>query len=132
MSFTVEIESEGRGFVVSFKGPVTGDEMLRANKAEYARDPSGNADYSIWDFSDVESIKASSDELRKVALQDYDKTHVNRNERVAIVGPEQLLVGLSGLILLYAEVWTELEVKMFPSMSQARKWAEHGTKKSRQ
>ena len=124
MSYTIEIERDGRGVVVTFTGEVSGKEAIEANGAMYEKDPNGKFEYQIWDHSNVTGFDVSPDELRSIVLQDYSASTVNPEQIVAVVGRPEILEGLDDVYRMFAGVWTQFESRTFDTMSEARDWVD--------
>ncbi len=122
MSFEIAFENQGRGVVVTWKGRVTGKEMLCANEAMYAQDPNRILKYQIWDYSNVDSIEASTDELRDLAFQDYAVSSLNPGQIEATVVTHQVWAEIDQLYETYSSFWRGFKSKVFLSISEARSW----------
>ena len=124
MSYSIELESDGRGVVVTCAGNVTGKEAIEANREMYARDPDSKFEYQIWDHSRVTGFDVTPDELRSIVLQDQSASAANPEQIVAVVGRPEVLEGLDDIYRLFAGVWTEFETRTFETLSAARDWVD--------
>ena len=77
--------------------------------------------YSIFDYSEVESIDASVEELRLIAELNKETSRVNPNVLIAQVGPDPLVLDLSRMWQFYVKdlPW---ESRLFQSRSEAETW----------
>ena len=122
MSFETAFENQGRGVVVTWKGRVTGKDMLRANEAMYAQDSNSILKYQICDFSNADSIEGSADELRDMAFLDYAVSSFSPGQILAIVVTPEVWADMDHLYKIYANIWTGFKLKTFLSISEARIW----------
>jgi len=103
---------------------VASDYDLRLAKLDFDDYPGFKAlEYSIVDFTDVTKLDLSSHTVRLVAATDAKESKRNPSLRVAIVGEDQLLLGLANMYRIEFDVkggpW---EQGQFATVDEARAW----------
>jgi len=87
-------EYKPNGVIVWHSGIVTGDDLISANRRVYSHKYDEGLLFQLLDFSDVEELKLSSHEIRRLA--DMDKNRVKETEQFAcVVAPTDTLFGFS-------------------------------------
>jgi hypothetical protein len=125
---THQIEHEPNGLVISFSGLVTGDEIFALNEYLVVQETFPQWHYQIWDFSHVERIEISSEQLRSFAIQDSIAAQKNPDLKVGIIPRRKLPSGLDRIFHIFEEAWEGFESKTFPTVEAARKWAKPSLK----
>ena len=116
---------EESGVVWTFRGQVTGDEILRANQEIY-RDPRFQGlTYQIVDLTAVERFDVTEDDMAAVALQDRAGTSSKPGVRVAIAAADETIKDLSAFYdaVMVGSAWHQ---RIFDSISEAREWLTSG------
>lgn len=120
MPHTLNIEA--MGFVISLHGVVTGEEIFRLNSQIIDDERYSRWRYQIWDFTGIETIDVSVDQLRSFVFQDSVASRKNPHYRVAIVTRNTAYAGLDSVFHLLAEEWGGYASQTFRSVRAARKW----------
>jgi len=118
-----ELIREDRGVVFRFWG-VASDHDLRQANLDFDDHPNFETlEYSIVDFTDVTKLDFSSHVVRLVAEGDAQASKRNPSLRVAIVGEDQLLIGLANMYRITFDIqggpW---EQGQFATVDEARAW----------
>jgi hypothetical protein len=122
MSGEFELAAEADGCVVRLRGVINGSLLDDANNALYAADPDSRFRWQLWDFSGVDRLEVSAEELHQLAVDDHEATASNPCQRIAIVGAQSQLAGADRLYGIYASAWTEFETETFETFDDARAW----------
>jgi hypothetical protein len=112
---------EESGVLWTFRGQVTGDELLRANQ-EVSRDPRFRGlTYQIVDLTNVERFDVTEDDMALVALQDRAATASSPGIRVAIAAADEMIKDLSAFYdaVMVGSTWHQ---RIFDSIGEAREW----------
>ena len=113
---------ESLGIVISLQGAVTGEEIFRLNRLIIEDERFSGWRYQIWDFSDIETIEISFDQLRSFVFQDSVASKKNPHHRIAIITRNAAYSGLDSVFHLLAAEWGGYASKTFRSVRTARKW----------
>jgi phytoene dehydrogenase-like protein len=131
MAYQLNHESDGRGVVIAFSGMVKGDEIYDLYEQFMADPLFVRWRYQIWDFSDAGEFDVTTDQLRKLAMQDARAARINPNLKIAIIrrrtGPP---TGLDRIFHVFEDVWGAYASETFSDIDAARKWADPGYCKS--
>jgi hypothetical protein len=112
---------EDSGVVWTFRGNVTGDEILRANREIY-RDPRfDQLTYQIVDLTAVERFDVTEDDMARIAVHDRAAARSKPSVRVAIAAANEMIKDLSAFYdaAMVGAPWRQ---RIFDSMSEAREW----------
>lgn len=112
---------EESGVLWTFRGLVTGDEILRANQEIY-RDPRfQRLTYQIVDLTAVERFDVTEDDMAMIAVNDRIASRSKPGVRVAIAADDELIKDLSAFYdaVMVGSPWRQ---RIFDSMSEAREW----------
>jgi len=112
---------EESGVLWTFRGRVTGDEILRANQEVY-RDPRFHRlTYQIVDLTAVERFDVTEDDMARIAVNDRVAAHSRPSVRVAVAAEDEIIKDLSAFYDA-AMVGSPWHQRIFDSMSEAREW----------
>lgn len=112
---------EESGVLWTFRGQVTGDEILRANQEIY-RDPRfQRLTYQIVDLTGVERFDVTEDDMAMIAVNDRIASRSKPGVRVAIAADDEIIKDLSAFYdaVMVGSPWRQ---RIFDSMSEAREW----------
>jgi len=112
---------EESGVLWTFRGTVTGDEILRANQEIY-RDPRfDRLNYQIVDLTAVERFDVTEDDMALIAINDRAAARSKPSVRVAIAAADEIIKDLSAFYdaVMVGSPWHQ---RIFDSMSEAREW----------
>lgn len=123
MPLTVKDELGRVGAVIEASGDVTSAEIFETNNQFYARDDFESLRYQLWHFPAAIAPKATTDDMRSIALQGVQAVRRNPECRVAVVVESPALQALARLYELYSLVWSKgLRVGVFNNVPDARRW----------
>ncbi len=118
-----ELIREDRGVVFRFWGVASDHDLRQSNLDFYDHPRFADVDYQLVDFTDVTKLDFSSNTVRLVAEWDAQASKRNPSLRVAIVGEDQLLLGLANMYRITFEIqggpW---EQSQFATVDEARAW----------
>ena len=112
---------EESGVLWTFRGQVTGDEILRANQEIY-RDPRfQHLTYQIVDLTAVERFDVTEDDMAMIALNDRLASRSRPSVRVAVAAADEIIKDLSAFYdaVMVGSPWRQ---RIFDSISEAREW----------
>jgi hypothetical protein len=121
MSSTLIVEP--KGVFITLSGKVTGDEIFVLNRQVIGDERFPGWRYQIWDFSKVEAIDVSFDQLRSLVFQDAVAARHCPDHRIAIITRKPARTGLDSVYHLLSEEWGGYPSKTFHRVHAARKWA---------
>jgi hypothetical protein len=112
---------EESGVVWTFRGKVTGDEILRSNQEIYGDPRFQGLTYQIVDLTAVERFDVTEDDMAMVALLDRAATPSKPGVRVAIAAADEMIKDLSAFYdaVMVGSSWHQ---RIFDSISEARAW----------
>lgn len=126
MPYEMNSEKDGRGVVITWRGPVSAGEILAINKHIYEKDRLHTLRYQIWDFSKATREQLSEltlTDLRNFAIQDARAVEQNPNLILALVGNWNFFTGVQSIYKVVAGVWAnKLKCEVFPVVDAARLW----------
>jgi hypothetical protein len=111
-----------RGVTWSFRGVVSGEELVEANQEVYLDERFPLIRYQIVDLSQVERFDVSPADMRLLAENDHAASRLNPSVRVAVVATDERVRELS----LYYEgqssdsTWDQ---QLFDTPAAAEQWA---------
>ncbi len=118
-----ELIWEAGGVVFRFSGVASDQDLRQSNLDFYDHPRFADADYQLVDFTDVTKLDFSSNTVRLVAERDAQASKRNPSLRVAIVGEDQLLLGLANIYRITLDIrggsW---EQGQFATVDEARAW----------
>ena len=118
-----ELIWEDRGVVMRYWGVASDHDLRQANLDTVNHPRFADIDYTLDDLTDVTRIDFSSDAMRWCADLDLRASKRNPSLRVAIVGEDKLLIGLSNMYRIILESqggpW---EQGQFATVDEARAW----------
>ena len=118
-----ELIWEDRGVVFRFSGVASDHDLRQSNRDFYDHPRFADADYQLVDFTDVTKLDFLSNTVRLVAEWDVQASKRNPSLRLAIVGEEQLLLGLANIYRITFDIqdgpW---EQGQFATVDEARAW----------
>lgn len=112
---------EESGVLWTFRGRVTGDEILKANQEIYHDPRFHRLTYQIVDLTAVERFDVTEDDMATVALQDRLAARSRPGVRVAIAAADEMIKDLSAFYdaVMVGSPWRQ---RIFDSIGQAREW----------
>ena len=105
----------------TFRGTVTGDEILKANQEIY-RDPRAyRLTYQIVDLTAVERFDVTEDHMALIAVQDRAAARSQPGVRVAVAAADEIIKDLSAFYdaVMVGSPWHQ---RIFDSIHEAREW----------
>lgn len=121
MPFEHEKLADG-GLQITAAGELKGSDLIALNQELYATPEQIRAiTYQLCDFTRVDGVRASAEEIRKLAAQDRAAGHVNQEMLIAVVGSDDVVFGLARMWQAQAES-SPFETQVFRTMEQARAW----------
>ncbi len=124
MPYRMKKESNGQGVVVTFSGIVMGEEMNKLHENLRTDKLLSKLRYQIFDFSQIEDIKVTFDELRSYAMHDAAGARKDPDKKLAIVIRKKLSSGLDSMFHAYEKAWGGYESATFTDIDAAKKWAQ--------
>jgi head-tail adaptor len=112
---------EESGVLWTFRGKVTGEEILKANQETY-RDPRFHRlTYQIVDLTAVERFDVTEDDMALVAVHDRAAARSRPSVRVAVAAADEIIKDLSAFYdaVMVGSPWHQ---RIFDSISEAREW----------
>ena len=125
MPVSMETRTELDLTIFTVSGMITVDEQKQKLKAFYEGSPTRNV---IWDFSLMEEVSASAEDLRDIIL--YAKQFAGKRPggRTALIVNTKLKYGLARMASSFAEIeeipWT---IMAFEQPDEALSWIAQGT-----
>jgi len=113
------------GVTWTYWGIVTGEELMRSNRAVYSDPRFPDLRYQIVDLTGVEQFQVLPDDMERLAETDHTAALSNPSIRVAVAARDEVIRILS----LHYEAETSdspWEQQIFDSLTQARAWAMQG------
>ena len=112
---------EESGVLWTFRGKVTGDEILRANQEIYSDPRFHHLTYQIVDLTAVERFDVTEDDMAMIAVQDRLAARTKPGVRVAVAAADEVIKDLSAFYdaVMVGSPWRQ---RIFDSMSEAREW----------
>jgi hypothetical protein len=117
-----KITIEPEGVVITLLDIVRGDDIYVLNEKLMAEPAFAQWRYQIWDFSDVDAVEVSVDQIRDFAVQDARAAGLNPKQRIAIIPRKASPSTLDRVFHVMEEVWGAYESKTLPSLEAAREW----------
>ena len=123
MSLHIRYEDNPFGVVVTCTGIITGEEIIKANK-EVSK--CKKCVYQLMDFTEVETINVSLEEIHKIAIQDNAIDEHYDLIKIALVGNISTLKQLLESYELFSGKWVgrkkPYETRLFNLVSEANDW----------
>jgi len=115
---------EDNGVVLQGEGIITFEDFKEANAYIYSSKENIKAiNYQITDLSAIETVNLSNEELEEVAQQDHYAFTINPDIRIAVVGPEDLTLGLARVWDAYAcQMDSDHSCEIFRNREDALEW----------
>jgi hypothetical protein len=118
----ISYENQGAGVVITWTGPISGDEVKEINKQIYAKERLDKLRYQIWDFTKADRLDISTQDVRDFAMQDRTAAQTNPDQIAAIVGSAEFFKGYDQIFHIYEDVWAGFESRTFSTVAEAREW----------
>lgn len=112
---------EESGVVWTFRGRVTGDEILKANREIYGDPRFDRLQYQIVDLTAVESFDVTEEEMAVIAAHDRAAARSRPHVRIAVAAEDEMIKDLSAFYDA-AMVGSPWHQQIFDSMREAREW----------
>lgn len=118
-----EIVWETSGVHLIFAGLVTGEQTKEAGNRIYSHADFDSLRYQIFDFTGVEDVKLTVDEMKEMAAIDSVAASTNPRIQLAIVSTSETVMIANAV---YAAEYPDLpwETKEFRTLVEARAWVE--------
>jgi len=117
------IQWEGEGVFLHFSKTLDLGDITRCNDEMYKDARLDNADYQIWDFTEVENIKMDADEAKVPAVIDKGASVSIPNLKIALVAINEDVIELC---YQYIETSTKLhstwKFQVCQKLEDARNW----------
>jgi len=112
---------EESGVLWTFRGNVTGDEILKASREIYADPRFQHLTYQIVDLTGVESFDVTEDDMARIAASDRAAARSTPHVQVAVAAADETIKDLSAFYdaAMVGSPWNQ---RIFDSMSEAREW----------
>ena len=112
---------EESGVLWTFRGKVTGEEMLKANQEIYDDPRFQHLTYQIVDLTGVEFFDVTEDDMALIAVNDRVAARSKPGVRVAVAAADELIKDLSAFYdaVMVGSPWQQ---RIFDSMNEAREW----------
>ena len=123
MSCKINYIDGGRGIELLFSGKVVLSDFLGAYKELYNEQNLYRQKYQSGEFTDVDAIDLSFEDIRLIAQLDIDASKKNPNIVIANVGSSDLEFGLSRMWQILADECS-FEIEVFRKREDAMKWIE--------
>ncbi len=118
-----EVVREPRGVYCRFMGVASDDDLRQVNLAIVGDPGFESLEYQIADFTDADKLAFSSEAIRLAAATDRDSSMRNSKMRVAIVGPQKMLLGLANMYRAHFDLkGGKWEQGHFDTLDEARAW----------
>jgi hypothetical protein len=119
MAYQMIVEDDG--FVFRFRGVVTLDEVMEANREWYYRTDLDQYRYQIWDFGNVDRIDMDEFDAKVVAVLDGMPYRLDRTLQLALIGTGDDIINL---FKEYASTLDndKFDTRVFKDEPEARKW----------
>jgi len=125
MPVELHYRDEGRGVVVVGSDTVTGAELLATNDEIYSPGRLSRLEYQLVDFSHVQNVEISSDEIRRLAAQDAQAAREKPGLLLVVVPRTDLGFGLSRMWAGNVELsGARIEPHVCRSVQEAEEWLE--------
>ena len=112
---------DGIGIELLFTGKVTLTDFLEAYRELYGEHNLYRQKYQIGEFTDVDSIELSSEDIRIIAQLEIDASKRNPNIFIANVAGTELEFGLSRMWQILADECA-FEIEIFRKREDAMQW----------
>jgi hypothetical protein len=122
MPHAVSNDADGPGVVITLTGLVKGDEIFHLNEALMADNGFVQWRYQIWDFSNIEKVDVSLDQMRLFAIQDRLAARKNPHQKIAIILRKSGRSGHDRAFHAMEKVWGAYESRSFERLEEARAW----------
>ncbi len=128
--FEISYRNDG-GVILSWKGLVTGKELIDAFSEIYATDEQiKRIAYQLVIFTKSEEIMVTTNDLKEVASLDIRASKVNPSMLVAVVGERDIVFGLSRMWEAFVDD-APLKTRVFRTLEDAEDWLKLSLPKTR-
>lgn len=117
------LSAEENGFVISLFSVVKSEEIRRVHTYITSLKSFPRCEYQIWDFSKVEKLYLSNDDIRNLAEQHSTLRSHNAHHRIAIIPRKDVRVRLDRIFHIIERAWGAYESRSFATVDAARVWA---------
>jgi len=121
MPIEEKIVDNGLGYIMSGHGIVTGQDIIRVNELTSTDEQHQKYIYWLYDFSEINDLKVSSEEIMIVANQDLEEAKKKPDMVGAVVAPKDLIYGLVRMWEIYSDN-TGWNVMVLRSRDEAETW----------
>ncbi len=128
--FEISYRDDG-GVILSWKGLVTGKELIDAFSEIYATDEQiKRIAYQLVNLTKSEEILVTANDLKEVASLDIRASKVNPSMLVAVVGERDIVFGLSRMWEAFVDD-APLKTRVFRTLEDAEDWLKLSLPKTR-
>lgn len=111
-----------KGILLLGKDILTAEDLLQVNKQIYHNDEAiQNIRYQICDYTDVEDVQISSEEIILISKQDKMAANINPTMVIAVVAMDNVTYGMSRMWEAYSTD-SPLKTAVFHTIEQAKEW----------
>ncbi|GAB1263866.1 hypothetical protein NBRC116493_12970 [Aurantivibrio infirmus] len=129
MQIKVSYEENGEGIVYTHSGTIEGAQLVERTRSHYQSFDYENVRYQIIDFSAVERVEFTPEQLQEIALLDRQANHKKRADFCfAIVLPRHGFYGMMDMWELYKNEKV-VSLKYFYTVEAARYWIHQSMEK---
>lgn len=116
------IYNDDGGIILTGRGKMTGEELVKANDAIYATEEKIKCiTYQLCDFTDIELIDFDPEAVRALAEQDKLAARINPDMVVVIVAKKDSMFGFSRMWQTYTEEFLG-DAQVFRTVVEAKAW----------
>lgn len=123
MPHAISIEGKTPGIIITLTGIIHGSEIRALNEQLMASAGFAHWRYQIWDFSRIDDIDITIDQIREFAIQDAQAVKLNPNQKIAIIPRPSPNSGLDRVFHVMEGVWGGYPSKTYFNLEAARAWA---------
>jgi hypothetical protein len=110
------------GILIKARGVLLGSEIADSNREIYGTPEKVKAiAYQLCDFTDVEMLEFTPDDIRSLAAEDSRAAEVNPHMLIAIIGSDDLIYGLGRIWEAHVKQ-PALKTAVFRTAKEAEQW----------
>ena len=121
MPLEIKYIDDGVGVEFISSGTLTGAEIIEANRQVYENENFHKQRYQLIDRTACEKYQVSSEELRKIAIQDEEAAKSNPNILMALVAKSPLEFGMSRMYQVFLSD-SGFQTAIFPDRESGMEW----------
>ena len=121
MPITYAISKNG-GILVKCKDHISGSEIKEIDESIYGSpEDILKIKYQLWDFTNVNNITISIEDIKAIAEQDAEAANINPNMTIILVANNDLIYSLGRLWMDYSKE-SPFKSMFFPNIKDAEEW----------